>query len=215
MKIYKPNEEQELENTYGFIDLMLENELDLEEKMLNMSNSYEKLILTPGAVNKLIEKLFNRLDTPINFSRRGDNNERFDAKASIDSKYVGLIEIEVPSTAMLDAPRNLLDDIAVEVNRNKSNIEQIIPIAVCWTFPNNRSDYWNVVNDIKKVLNIKIKTISILSLAVCYWTGRKLELVDDTFYVDVDNNELKVISDILSSRNIDLTKFEGFFAPYK
>ncbi|MFB8590159.1 hypothetical protein ACFC53_09875 [Enterococcus casseliflavus] len=215
MKIYKPNKIRESENAFDFIDLLLENELDLEEKMLNLSSAYEKLILTPGAIDKLIGDLFYNLNTPLSFSRKGDNNERVDAKAPLGDGNLGIIEIEVPSTAMLDAPRNLLDDIAVEVNRNKSKLEQIIPITLCWTFPNNRSDYWNVVHDIKKVLNIKIKTISIMSLAVCYWTEHKLELKDETFYVDIDNNELKIIIDILSPKGIDTTKFEGFFSPYK
>lgn len=215
MKIYKPNDIHESEITFDFIDLLLENELDLEEKMLNLNNAYEKLILTPGAINKLISDLFYNLNIPLSFSRKGDNNERFDAKTTLGYNSLGIIEIEVPSTAMLDAPRNLLDDIAVEVNRNKNKLENLIPITICWTFPNNRSDYWNVVYDIKKVLNIKIKTISIMSLAVCYWTKHKFDLEDESFYVDIDNNELKIIIDLLSSKGIDAIKFEGFFAPYK
>lgn len=215
MKIYKPNITHESKNPFDFIDLLLENNLSLEEKMLNLCSSFEKLILTPGAINNLISNLFTKLNTPITFSRIGDNNERFDAKVLLGDGNLGLVEVEVPSTSMLDVPRNLLDDIAVEVNRNKNKLEQIVPISICWTFPNNRSDYWNVVNDIKKVLNIKVKTISILSLAICYWTKQKLNLIDDTFYVDVDNKELKFISDIISSENIDSTKFEGFYFPFK
>ncbi|MEK4650519.1 MULTISPECIES: hypothetical protein [unclassified Niallia] len=216
MKIYKPSDVQESTNLYDFIDLLIDNELDLEKKMLNLSSAYEKLILTPFAVNKLIEKLFTKLNFPINFSRKGDNNARYDATISIGNEgYEGIIEVEVPSTAMLDAPRNLLDDIAVVTNRSNMKMEQVIPIVICWTFPNNRTDYWNVVNDINKVLSIKIKTISIMALAVCYWTNNQLKLVDDSFYVDVDNNSLREMIELLSNQNIDLSHFDGFFTPYK
>jgi hypothetical protein len=215
LKIYKPNEVQESKNIYDFIDLLIDNELDLEEKMLNLSNAYERLILTPYAVDRLVEKLFSKFSIPIYFSRKGDNNERFDAKLSFENEFVGILEIEVPSTAMLDAPRNLLDDIAVEVSRNKAELERIIPIVICWTFPNNRSDYWNVINDIKNILNIKIKTIPIMALAVYYWTNNKLELIGDSFYVDIDNNTLKDITELLSNEKINSSNFEGFFAPFK
>lgn len=216
MKIYKPKEVQGTTNIYDFIDLLIDNELHLEGKMLNLSKAYEKLILTPLAIERLIEKLFNKLKIPITFSRKGDNNARYDAKLSIEEgKLEGIVEIEVPSTAMLDAPRDLLDDIAVVTNRSNIEIERVIPIVICWTFPNNRTDYWNVVNDINKVLNIKIKTIPIMALAVCYWTDYQLRMDDDTFYVDVDNNSLKEIIDLLSNQNIDLSNFEGFFTPFK
>lgn len=216
MKIYKLNDVQETTNTYDFIDLLIDNELHLEGKMLNLSNAYEKLILTPLALQKLIEELFHKLDMPINFSRIGDNNTRYDAKLSIENgRFEGIVEVEVPSTAMLDAPRNLLDDIAVVSNRNNIDLDKIIPIVICWTFPNNRTDYWNVVNDINKVLNIKIRTIPIMALAVFYWTNNKLNLEGESFYVDVDNNSLMEIIELLSNKNINLSNFEGFFAPFK
>lgn len=216
MKIYKPIKVQESQSTYDFIDLLVDNELDLEGKMLNMSGAYENLRLTPFAVEKLIGSLFDKLNIPISFSRKGDNNARYDAKLDINNgQFEGIIEVEVPSTAMLDAPRNLLDDIAVVSNRSAITLNQIIPIVICWTFPNKRTDYWNVVNDINKVLDIKIKTISIMALAVYYWTNSQINLENDSFYVDVENNSLKEVIELLNKEDIDLSNFDGFFLPFK
>lgn len=216
MKIYKPNEVQELINEYDFIDMLVENELPLEGKMLNLSSSYEKLKLTPFAIEKLLEELLEKLGISIEFPRKGDNNTRYDARLIFkDSNMEGIVEIEVPSTAMLDAPRNLLDDIAVLSNRNNIELENIIPIVVCWTFPNKRTDYWNVINDINEVLDIKIKTVSIMAIAVCYWTNTPLKLGDDVYFVYVDNNTIIELMHILSTENVELSNFEGYFAPFK
>lgn len=215
MKIYKPKNVKKINNIYNFVDLLIENDLPLEEKMLNLINSYEQIRLTSGALELLLEKLFRKLEIPIIFSRKGDNNARHDAILTFAEGVEGIIEIEVPSTAMLDAPRNLLDDIAVRFNRNNSPIYKILPIVICWTFPNNRTDYWNVINDIHNVLDIKIKTVPIIALAVCYWTSTPLKLETDAFYVDIDNKILTEMIHLLTSKQVDLSKFEGYFSPFK
>lgn len=216
LKIYKPNDSQEVNETYDFIDFLIDNDLPLEEKMLNLITSYENIRLTPGALEILIEKLLKKFGISIIFSRKGDNNTRYDALLSFaEGELEGIVEIEVPSTAMLDAPRNLLDDIAVRSNRNGLTIDKMVPIVICWTFPNNRTDYWNVINDIYKVLDIKIKTIPIMAIAVSYWTNTPLKLDTDTFYVDIDNNVLTEMIDLLTNEHVNLSNFEGYFAPFK
>lgn len=217
MKIYKLNDAQVIDNKFEFIDLLIDNDLEFKEKILNLSNAYERLILTPLALHKLIEKLFDKLDMSINFSRIGDNNARYDAILTVPNEtFDGIIEIEVPSTAMLDAPRNLLDDIAVVSNRNGLPLERIVPIVICWTLPNNRTDYWNVINDVKNILDIKIKTLPIMAIAVHYWINTDLKLDDDSFYLDNEKRSLETLLHLVASKEqIDLSLFEGFFYPFK
>lgn len=214
--MYEPNDVQKANDEFDFIDLLVDNDLPLEGKMLNLINSYEKIKNTYGALEILVEELFRKLGISIVFSRKGDNNARYDAILSFpESEVEGIVEIEVPSTAMLDAPRNLLDDIAVRSSRSGLTIDKMLPMVICWTFPNNRTDYWNVINDIYNVLDIKIKTVPVIALAVCYWTATPLKLDTDSFYVDMDNNVLTEMIDLLVIKHVNLANFEGYFAPFK
>lgn len=216
MKIYKPNPSFESTTDFDFIDFLVDNELTLEKKVLNLSSAYEKLKLTPFAIEKLIENLLGKLNVSIKYPRKGDNNTRYDARIFLENEVTeGVVEIEVPSTAMLDAPRNLLDDIAVICNREKKIKENLIPIVICWTYPNKRTDYWNVVEDINKVLNLKLKTISIMSLAVMYWLEIPLDLKKDTFYLNTANNTVTEILERAIDEKVELKILEGYFAPIK
>ena len=44
LKIYKPNDSQEVNETYDFIDFLIDNDLPLEEKMLNLITSYDYIL---------------------------------------------------------------------------------------------------------------------------------------------------------------------------
>ncbi|EGY0184278.1 hypothetical protein JHM22_001165, partial [Listeria monocytogenes] len=73
------------------------------------------------------------------FPRKGDNSERFDAILS-NEEIRAVVEIEIPSTAILDAPRNLLDDYAVIKSRKTDLNSDIVPLVICWDLPNKRTD---------------------------------------------------------------------------
>src|SRR5699024_2002055 len=167
MKIYKSST-KEIKKADNIISQLLDSKDSIEEKYNKLLNAYQEIKLTPGAENQLITSLINKLAGDIRFPRVGDNNERFDALINFKD-YKCLVEIEIPSTAILDAPRNLLDDYAVAVSRHKLSRDEIILVVICWDVPNKRTDYWNVINDINRVLDLEIKTISIPALALHYW----------------------------------------------
>lgn len=197
------------------VESILDFEGDLTEKMKNLEESYQELFLTSGSIELLIKNIFSKYDIPVFLPRTGNNHERFDALLEFDNSKIGLVEIEVPSTEMLDAPRNLLDDIAVYSCRRGVAVELITPIVICWTLPNKRTDFWNVLKDINNVLNIKIKTVPIMSLATLYWLGKELDFKNDKFYLDADRFILEGIVDLLKDNNIDPSQFSGFFEPIK
>ncbi|MBO0439003.1 hypothetical protein [Candidatus Enterococcus ikei] len=216
MKIFKPKKSNSSTDLVEALEQLLENDLPLDEKILNLINSFEDITLKIGKKEQLIKLLLNKLNYDINFSRVGDNNERYDAIIKlIDSDKTVLVEIEIPSTAMLDAPRNLLDDVAVYCNRYDTTINNIIPVVFCWAYPNNRTDYWNVVNDISKVIDIRINTISVVALACYYWTGLPFDISSSDFYLDTTNNKLDTLTTSLKKKNVNIQILSGFLSPIK
>lgn len=213
MKIYKPKSIRKDETPEDIICDLLDNDLSIENKFINLINSHSEIKLTSGAENFIIEKLINNLGGNIRFPRTGNNNERFDAVIDFND-YVCLVEIEIPSTAILDAPRNLLDDYAVYVSRRGRNGKPIIPLVICWDVPNKRQDYWNVVKDIKNILDLEIKTISIAALALHYWSKIPLDLLSD-YYLDIDQQLMTTSISILENHNISASIGTGYLEPLK
>ena len=117
MKIYRTTNDKLNNDSNDLIEELLENSLPVDEKLNKLINSYSQIKLTANAENQLIEYLITSLGGEIRFPRVGDNNERFDAFIEFEN-YHSIVEIEIPSTAILDAPRNLLDDYAVAISRN-------------------------------------------------------------------------------------------------
>jgi hypothetical protein len=213
--IYKTKQELKPEvNDYIFE--LVENDFDLSQKMDLLVSSYQRLRLDPNGFRLLIEALCDKLGLQTHFPRKGDVNERYDVLiGNSTDKYKIVAEVEIPSTAILDAPRNLLDDIAVLVSRRATKANDLTPLVICWDFPNNRTDYWNVVQDIKNILDIKIKTCSILSLAVLAWTKNTFDARSDTYFLHTNQNTLQSMLDILKAHDIDEKLYNGFFYPVK
>lgn len=213
IKIYKPTYNKLNNESKDLITKLLENRLPINHKLDGLINSYSKIKQTLNAENELIEKLILALGGKIRFPRVGDNNERFDAFIEFED-YYSIVEIEIPSTTILDAPRNLLDDYAVAVSRNKLDSKPIVPLVICWDLPNKRTDYWNVVYDINQILGLKIKTISIPALALHYWSNTPLDLQYD-YYLDINNQTMDKSIDILKNLNFSTDIGIGYFEPIK
>lgn len=212
MKIYKSTKTPEIDRN-NILESILDSNKTLEEKLIYLINYYYQLKLTPNTELKLIKFLFDKLGGQMYYPRKGDNSERFDALINF-SNYICVAEIEIPSTEILDAPRNLLDDYAVVKSRKYSD-KKVIPVVICWDLPNKRTDYWNVIDDINKILLLKIKTISVLSLALHYWSNTDLDLENDDYFLYSDNTHMTASEKILKENHIDPKKYIGYFQPKK
>lgn len=210
MKIYKSLDNAN-ENGPSLVSTLLENKLSLEEKLDQIIKSYDDIMLTPNAQHELITKICDTNQLKVCFSRKGDNNERFDALFLSTDTFV--VEIEMSSIGILDAPRDLLDDYAVLKSRGRSK-GSIIPVVLCWNLPNKRTDYWNVIKDIKAVTQLRIRTISVPALCVLYWCQQDFGDFSD-FYLDVDNMRMEKVIKLLREHGIDEHKYAGYFFPYK
>lgn len=213
MKIFKPINESKTEVTKDLADELLNNRLSVKDKYMNLIRSYENIGGNPGTDLRLIEQLIGKFGGNIRYPRVGDNNERFDAFIEFNECYC-VVEIEIPSIAILDAPRNLLDDYAVAYSRNQIKEKPIVPLVICWDLPNKRSDYWNVINDINKIVNLKIKTISIPALALHYWSNKSLDLVND-YYLDCDHQIMRAAYEMMEDHMIPKENALGYLEPMK
>lgn len=213
INIYKPTYNKLNNESKDLVTNLLENRLPIDQKLNNLINSFPKITQTLNAENEIIERLILSLGGKIRFPRVGDNNERFDAFIEFED-YYSIVEIEIPSTTILEAPRNLLDDYAVAISRNKINDKPIVPLVICWDVPNRRTDYWNVIYDINKILNLKIKTISIPALALHYWSNTFLDL-QSHYFLDINNQSMNKALDILNKLNLPKDIGIGYFEPIK
>ena len=119
--------------------------------------------------------------------RKGDVFARMDIVLGAPWPEFGCAEAEFGDVAVLDAPRDLLDDLAVSVGRHSKNIKNITALVVTDVLPNRRSEYWRIIQDIKNVLGVRIGTVTVLSLCLLVWNNRKMsELPPDLFHVDID-----------------------------
>lgn len=214
MKIFESIQKNNQTTSSSPVRDIVDNDLPLADKLSKLRESISTVKLTPNGENELLEVLFAGLGGDIYFPRKGDNSERFDATIIFDN-YKVVTEVEIPSTAILDAPRNLLDDYAVIHSRKGEDTSNIVPLVICWDLPNKRTDYWNVITDINSVLNIKIKTLSILALAFYYWTETPLDLLNDDFYLDHTDSMMHSTSELMKKYGLSTEDYPGYFTPFK
>lgn len=214
MKIFESIQNNTQSISSSPVKAIIDNDLPLADKLSKLRESLSTVKLTPNGEKELLEILFTGLGGDIYFPRKGDNSERFDAIISFDN-YKVVTEVEIPSTAILDAPRNLLDDYAVIHSRKREGASSIVPLVICWDLPNKRTDYWNVITDINSVLNIKIKTTSILALALYYWTETPLNLLNDDFYLDHSDSVMHSASELMKKQGLSIDDYPGYFTPFK
>ncbi len=118
--------------------------------------------------------------------RKGDVFARMDLVLGAPWPTYGCVEAEFGDVAVLDAPRDLLDDVAVSVGRlGKST--PLVALVITDVLPNRRSEYWRIVQDIRKVVGLSIGTVTVLALCIAVWTGRRIrDLPANFFYVDIE-----------------------------
>ncbi|WP_216203288.1 4Fe-4S binding protein [Polynucleobacter sp. Latsch14-2] len=117
-------------------------------------------------------------------SRKGNNHMRMDIILS-GKDIKGIAEVEFGQEAVLDAPRDILDALAILIARYDWSAQDIKALIISDVLPNKRSEYWHIIQDIKNVLNIKVGTVTIFTLMLANWMHIPVELNDaDDFYID-------------------------------
>lgn len=189
---------------YETDDLLLHFRSNLERVSADQQSQFPNL---------LARNLFITLGLKAAMRRRGDTNVRMDLLMDYGKAVIGPGEVEY-GAAILDVPRNLLDDVAVMVSRYEVGIDRIIPLAVCVSLPNQRSEFWEVIGDIHKVLGIAVSTTTVGVLVIMVWNRASLDAdALKGFRLTRDLTSLIPATESILGRHLDLTQggYPGLF----
>lgn len=161
----------------------------------------------------LVRNLLNEVGLNARTRRRGDTNVRIDAVGFSRSERPFVAEIET-GAGVLESPRALLEDVAVLHSRYGYTVDGIDPVSIILSFPNVRSEYYQVIRDIEKVLGLRCRTITVGALVALLWNCARLDGFDgDSFTVGEGTIDL---SDCLDLDDAKLTEpYPGAFTPAK
>lgn len=133
----------------------------------------------------LISDLFNLIGLNCKVSRKGENYQRFDALI-IDEKYSIPIEIKSPSEEMhisTKAIRQALENKIILLSRQQYATQfETTSLAIGFKTPNDRSDVFRLIEDIKAIYNINISMLNLetlVTLAVHSLFNKKVITIDD------------------------------------
>ena len=114
--------------------------------------------------------------------RPGDTNIRMDGILATAEGRLGVLEIEM-GNAVLESPRELLEDVAVLHGRYGIAVESIDPVSVVLRLPNARSEYFRVISDIERVLGLRCRTVTVGALLTLVWQFEKIEAFKGNLFV--------------------------------
>ncbi len=98
------------------------------------------------------------------------------------------------SVAVLESPRAILEDIAVLHGRYAMPVANIVPISIVLSLPNARSEYYKVIFDIHRVLDLQCHTLTVGALLVLLWNFGHLVGLPDNLFITEENG-----ADLLAS----------------
>lgn len=178
------------------------NEMLCTEDNATMKRIIEKVKkLGQEKQNILVRNILILLGNHVIISRKGVVYMRLDGFYQNDNQ-MGAIEVETGNDP-LEASRAILDDVAVLNTRHNIPIKQERPLTICLVFPNKRTDYWQVIKDVKKIINLEIQTITIGALLILLWNKVKLDDISG-FYVDSDNRSIRNVVERLLKRKVHI-----------
>lgn len=160
-----------------------------------------------------VRNLLNEVGLNARTRRRGDTNMRIDAVGFARSERPFVAEIET-GAGVLESPRALLEDVAVLHSRYGYAVDGIDPVSVILSFPNVRSEYYQVIRDIENVLGLRCRTVTVGALVALLWNFAKLDGFNgDAFTVGEGTIDL---ADCLGLDDAKLEEpYPGAFRPAK
>ena len=147
--------------------------------LVNLSSILDQLGDTERS--RLVRNTFLTNGIRIVMRRRGDTNLRMDGILHMPKQKLGVLELETNAT-VLESPRALLDDVAVLHSRFDIALDEIVPISILGALPNTRTEYYQVIEDISKVLKLQCRTLTIGALFHLVWRFRSSKDVLKAFH---------------------------------
>lgn len=172
------------------------------EQLYREAARFDGRSMAPGL---LVRNLMIALEHPCALSRTGDVYTRMDGIyfSKRNPSCRGVVEIEFGRDT-LEASRGILDDIAVMHARDQLNKTENAALVVCLALPNKRQGYFQVIRDIRQVLDLKIQTITLGALLTLLWNGSKVSFQAREFYADFDHMGIRRMTEAALGRAANL-----------
>ena len=166
--------------------------------------------------NRFIRNLLVECGIKCRVRRQGDGNVRMDGVLATTKGRLGVIEIEL-GNEVLESPRALLEDVAVLHGRYGVELGSIDPVSVIVGLPNVRTEYYQVMSDIEKVLKLRCRTVTVGALLAVLWHFEHIhEFTGDLFLTSPDNTDLLPPMRHHLSDSISVwPPYEGAYSPSK
>ena len=146
--------------------------------------------LNSHAGNLFIRNLLIECGIMCRIRRSGDTNIRMDGVIATAEGRLGVLAVELGS-GMLESPRQLLEDVAVLHGRYRIEVGIIDPVSVVTRLPNARSEYFQVMRDIERVLDLRCRTVTVGALLAVLWQFETIEgFTGDLFVTSPDYTDL-------------------------
>lgn len=207
------------DSLYEALSISVENMLFSKAYFTHLYEKMPRLIKgVVGFDNLFVRNLFLNLGVRNKVRAVGNNDIRFDLLGRIENLIL-VGEIGLDGTDILQEPRAILDDLAVLKSRYNIDHASILPLIITLTFPNKRSDVYEVITDIKSVLGIRVLSISVHLLIILNLLRRRFDKTSQIspFYIDKDelslvNAALQVIPEL---EEVDPFLHHEFYRPIK
>lgn len=181
--------------------------------MHDMPRTIAKLTDIQGTL--LVRNMLAVCGVAASMRRKGDTNIRMDGLFRFSSGKIAVVEIEF-GTDVMELPRALLEDIAVLHSRFGVPIGNIVPVSIIGTLPNVRTEYYQVIDDILKVLGIQCRTLTFGVLCMLMWHFKKLDGLEREYFITKsDSTNLHTsLAQLIPDLSIE-EPYPGAFTPSK
>ena len=174
--------------------------------MQRMPDSIEGLSSHVGT--RFIRNLLIECGIQCRIRRPGDTNVRMDGVLATAEGRLGVLEIEL-GRAVMESPRELLEDVAVLHGRYGIEVGSIDPVSAITRLPNARSEYYRVMSDIEKVLNLRCRTVTVGALLAVIWQFEKVDRFTGDLFATVPSN-----TDLLPAMRVHMSDSIPKWEPY-
>lgn len=192
---------------------------EVQRTIHNFESVLEGLRENPG--HGSVESLLARnLLSAIGFTAKagnpGDVNSRLDLIFTLADDKTGLVEIETNTEKLLNSPRRLLTSYASIRRRQDIPPEKLEVFAFWAKFPNARQDVFEVIENIRSRVGLKIRTVPLCLLYLLAIHGYQPGDIDLTNGFLISRDKKSVLED--SFRQLGVTPpadTHNYFGPKK
>jgi len=146
-------------------------------------------LLSDGKGPLLVRNALHEIAISCQVRRRGDTNVRMDAVTAFFNHKFGVAELEF-SGAVVESPRALLEDVAIMHSRYGIDLAAIYPISIVTALPNARSDYYRVIDDIRTILKLDCRTLTLAAILLLVWNFARVSTLNGLFTTSSSNVDL-------------------------